>query len=144
MKLKARTIIAGLMFVSGVAIAAEATDPTVKAWQELMDGQGAAVKALSGMASGEMAFDAAAAEAAKASLVASSAGIAAKFQTQAADPASKAAPEIWTSWDDFVAKANALGTAAAALDVASADSLKAGMGGIGGACKDCHSKYKLP
>lgn len=144
MKLKARTIIAGLMLVSGVAIAAEATDSTVKAWQELMDGQGGAVKALGGMASGEVAFDAAAAEAAKATLIANSTEIAAKFQTQAADPASKASPDIWTNWDDFVAKATALNTAAAALDVASAETIKAGMASVGGACKDCHTKYKLP
>ena len=69
--------------------------------------------------------------------------MAAKFMTQASDPASKASPDIWTNWDDFVAKANALSTAATALDVTSMETLQAGMAAVGGACKDCHTKYKL-
>ena len=143
MKLKTRTLVAGLMLVAGVAIAADAADPTVKAWQTLMDGNGGAAKALGGMASGEVPFDGAAAEAAKQTLIANAADIPVKFQTQAADPASKASPDIWANWDDFAAKAKALGDAASMLDVSSLDTLKAGMGAVGGACKDCHSKYKM-
>ena len=37
MKLTTKALAMGLMLVAGVAIAAEATDPTVKARQELMD-----------------------------------------------------------------------------------------------------------
>ena len=144
MKLKASTLVASLLLVAGVAIAADATDPTVKAWQETMDANGAAAKELGGMAGGKVPFDAAAAEAAKASLVAHAGDIAVKFATKASDPASKASPDIWTNWDDFAAKAKALETAAAALDVTSAETIGAGMGPIGGACKDCHTKYRLP
>ncbi|MBH1974090.1 MAG: cytochrome c [Rhodobacteraceae bacterium] len=144
MKFKAKALVATFILVAGVAVAADATDPTVKAWQELMDGNGAATKTLGGMAGDKMPFDAAAAAEAKAALIAHSGDIAAKFKTQATDPASKASPDIWTNWDDFVAKANALSTAAAALDVASLETLKAGMGAVGGACKDCHTKYNLP
>lgn len=143
MKFKARILVTGLLLVAGAAFAADATDPTVKAWQELMDANGGAVKTLGGMAGDKMPFDAAAAEAAKAALVASSAEIEAKFKTMATDPASKASPDIWTNWDDFVAKGNALSAAAAALDVTSLETLQAGMAGVGGACKDCHMKYKL-
>jgi len=143
MKFKAKALVATLILVAGVAVAADATDPTVKAWQELMDSNGAAAKTLGGMAGGKMAFDAAAAEQAKAALIDNAGAIAAKFMTQASDPASKASPDIWTNWDDFVAKANALSTAATALDVTSMETLQAGMGAVGGACKDCHTKYKL-
>jgi cytochrome c556 len=141
MKTLTKTLILGLVMVGGIAFA-EASDPTVKARQELMDANGGAMKVLGGMAKGEVAFDAAAAEAAKATLIASAADTAAKFKDQATDPASHAKPEIWTSWDDFVAKADALGKAAAALDTSSVDGVKAGLGAIGGACGACHETYK--
>lgn len=134
----------GAMVTAGVAFAAEATDPTVKARQELMDSHVADLKILGGMAKGEMAFDAAAAEAAKAALVASSADIGAKFETQAEDPKSASKPEIWTNWDDFLAKATALNVAATALDVTSMETIGAGLGPIGGACQDCHKTYQVP
>ena len=38
----------------------------------------------------------------------------------------------------------ALGDAAGAMDVASAETIGAGMGALGGACKDCHSTYRAP
>ena len=85
---------------------------------------------------------AAAAEAAKQQLIANAADIPVKFQNNATDPEAHAKPEVWTSWDDFAAKAAALGAAAAALDASSLDGIKAGMGAIGGACKDCHMAYK--
>jgi cytochrome c556 len=107
-----------------------------------MDGNGGAVGLLGGMAKGEKEFDAAAAEAAKQTLIANAAGIAAAFTNNASDPEAHAKPEVWTNWDDFVAKAGALGTAAAALDASSLDGIKAGLGAIGGACKDCHTTYK--
>lgn len=143
MKLKTRTLVVGLMLVASVALAAKATDPTAKARQELMDSNGAAAKTLGGMAGGDAAFDAAAAAAAKAQLIANATDIAVKFKDAATDPESKASPDIWTNWDDFAAKATALGGAATALDVSSLDTLKAGMGAVGGACKDCHTKYKM-
>ena len=76
-------------------------------------------------------------------MVTGSADIHVKFEKAGSDPASEAKPEIWTNWEDFVAKANALSTAATALDVASADSIKAGMGAIGGTCKGCHTTYRV-
>ena len=142
MKTFTKTLILGLVMVGGIAFAGDATDPTVKARQDLMDSNGGAMKALGGMAKGEIAFDAAAAAAAQATLVANAADIAAKFKDQATDPASRAKPEIWTNWDDFAAKAGDLGKAAAALDTASLDTLKAGLGAVGGACGACHQLYK--
>lgn len=142
MKFTTKAFVAGLVLVAGMAFAADATDPTVKARQVLMDGNGAATKVLGGMAGGEVAFDAVAAEAAKAALVANSADIAAKFEMQAEDPASKAKAEIWTNWDDFAAKAKALNDAATALDASTLEGVQAGMGAIGGACKACHTAYK--
>lgn len=139
MKLITKTLIIGLIMAGGIAFAqSKATDPDVKARQTLMDGNGGAIKVLVGMAKGEVAFDAAAAAAAKATLIANAADIPVKFKPNSADPESHAKPEIWTSWDDFTAKAKGLGDAAAALDTTSLDGVKAGLNGVGGACGACH------
>ena len=143
MKFATKTLIIGLVMMGGIALAqSKAVDPDVNARQTLMQGNGGAMGALGGMAKGEKEFDAAAAEAAKQTLIANAADIAAKFTTNASDPENRAKPDVWTNWEDFAAKAAALGTAAAALDTSSLDGVKAGLGAIGGACKDCHTTYK--
>ncbi len=143
MKLTTKTLILGLVMVGGIALAqSKATDPDVHARQTLMDGNGGAMGVLGGMAKGEKEFDAAAAEAAKQTLITNAAGIAAAFKNNATDPENHAKPEIWTNWDDFVKDADALGAAAAALDASSLDGIKAGLGAIGGTCKECHTEYK--
>jgi cytochrome c556 len=122
----------------------EPTDPNAKLRAALMTQVGGAMKVLGGMAKGEVAYDAAAAEAAKAKLVEASAGIAVAFAKQGeADPVSEAKPEIWTSWEDFLKKAGALNAVATAADVASAEAVTASVGTLGGACKDCHTTYRV-
>lgn len=144
MNVVTKGLIAGLVLAAGVALAKEGVqDPTVKARMDLMGTIGMNVKVLGDMAGGKTDFDAAAAQAAKDAIVAASADIAAKFEPQATDPVSEAKPEIWMNWDDFVAKAGALNAAATALDPSSLDTVKTGMGGIGGACKDCHTTYRM-
>ena len=144
MKLMTKGLIAGLILVAGVAVAKEGVqDPTVKARMDLMGTIGMNTQILGDMATDRTAFDAAAAQAAQAALVAASADIAAKFEPQATDPVAEAKPEIWTNWDDFVAKGEALNAAAVALDPSSLDGVKAGMGAIGGTCRDCHSLYRM-
>lgn len=143
MKFVTKTLVAGLVLVAGVAVAAEATDPTVKARQELMDTIGMNMKILGQMAGGGT-FDAAAAEAAKAAIVAAAADIPAKFEPQATDPKSTAKAEIWTDWDDFLEDAKALGDAAAGVDATTVEGIQAGMGAMGGTCKDCHSEFRIP
>lgn len=142
MKFAAKLIVVGAVLAGGLAYAASATDPDVKARQELMDANGGAVKTLGDMAGGKIPFDAAAAEAAKQQLITNAAGIPEKWKNEATDPASKSKPEIWTAWDDFVAKAGDLGKATTALDTSSVDSIGAGLGAIGGACKACHTAYR--
>jgi cytochrome c556 len=75
--------------------------------------------------------------------MASAEAIAANFTNNPEDPGSEAKPEIWTNWDDFVAKGKALSDAAAALDTSSVESIGAGMGALGGACKACHTAYRI-
>lgn len=142
MKFVTKTIVAGLIMVAGVAFA-KSTDPDAMARQALMGTIGMNTKVLGDMAGGKVAFDAAAAEAAKAALAEAAGKIATTFEPQGTDAESDAKPEIWTNWDDFVAKADGLSKAALALDATSVEGIGAGMAGVGGACKDCHTKYRL-
>jgi cytochrome c556 len=133
-----------VLCLAGAAIAAEATDPTVKARQEAMDAIAANVKVLGDMAGDKAPFDAAKAEEAKAGLAATVAMVPDLFRTEASDPKSTAKPEIWSNFADFETKTKALADAAVALDATSIDGVKAGMGAIGGACKGCHTTYRIP
>jgi cytochrome c556 len=139
------TVLAVTVLAAGVAFAkGDRTDPNAKARSDLMRTIGAQTKVLGDMAGDKAPFDAAAAEAAKAALAAAAGQIAVAFETQGGeDPAQEAKPEVWTNWEDFVKKADALAAAAGAVDATSLDGIKAGMGAIGGTCKDCHSTYRM-
>lgn len=142
MNFKTKTLILGLIMIGGMALSqAKATDPDVHARQVLMDTNGGAMKTLGDMAKGDVAFDATAAAAAKAQLITDAGNIPAAFEKNATDPETQAKPEIWANMDDFKAHAAALGKAATALDTTSLDTLKAGLGDVGGACGACHKAY---
>ena len=141
----ARVLILGSILSAGAAFAEEEpTDPNAIARGELMGTIGKNIGIIGDMAGGKTAFDAAAAEGAKAALVEATGKIEATFKDQGgADPVSEAKPEIWANWDDFLKKAKAASDASGALDVASLETLQAGMGALGGACKDCHTTYRV-
>jgi cytochrome c556 len=140
-----KAAVIGLVLTAGAAFAeGDRTDPNAKARSDLMRVIGKNTGILGDMAGGKAAHDAAAAEAAKAAIVEAAGMIEATFKDQgAADPASEAKPEIWANWEDFLANAKALGDAAGAMDVASAETIGAGMGALGGACKDCHTEFRV-
>ena len=143
-----KAMLISAIFAAGAVYAqeeeAEPTDPQAIAREELMKMIGQNIGILGDMAGGKAAYDATAAEAAKAVLIEATGKIEATFTEQGApDPASAAKPEIWANWDDFLLKAKAANDAANAIDVASAESIGAGTGALGGACKDCHSTYRL-
>ena len=142
MRLIAKIATIALAVVATVAVAAAATDPHAKARQQLMDTIGMNMKVLGDMAGGKATFDAAGAKAAQAAIVAASTEIPAKFETQSSDPKSKAKPELWANFADFKKDAGALNAAATALDVASVETLQAGISAVGGVCKDCHTEYR--
>ena len=141
----AKAVAIGAVLAAGAAYAeGDRTDPNAIARSDLMKMIGKNTGILGDMAGGKAAYDAAAAEGAKAALIEASAKIEETFKDQgAADPASEAKPEIWANWDEFLADAKKLGDAAGAMDVASAESIGAGMGALGGACKDCHTDFRV-
>ena len=143
MKFTKLSIALAFAAIATVALAVEPVDPSAIARQDLMHAIGGKSKALGEIAAGKVAFDAAAAAAAKAALLEAVDKIPATFKEPGkADPGSEAKPEIWTKWDDFAADAAALSAAVNAIDTTSADTIKAGMGAVGGACKACHSEYR--
>ena len=144
MKIVTKTVVAALILSAGMAFAAgKSTDPDAIARQTLMGTVGMNTKILGDMAAGKAEFDAAKAEAAKVALTEAAGKIPATFKPQGTDAESKAKPEIWTNWEDFLLKADALTKAATALDTTTIEGVQAGMGGVGGACKDCHTKNRL-
>jgi cytochrome c556 len=137
------TVIAGFALFMGAMVAtAESTNPDVMARQGLMGTIGKNTKILGDMAGGKTDFDASAAAAAKSALAAAAAEIPVKFETNVDDPESEVKANIWTDWEKFMADGKALEVAANAIDVASLDGVKAGMGAIGGACKACHQEFR--
>lgn len=143
MRFVTKAVIVSLAFSAGAAFAKEGVqDPTVKARTELMGTIGMNTKTLGDMAGGKTAFDASAAEAAKAALVAAAAEIPVKFEPEAEDPLSEALPDIWMNWEGFTEKANGLAAAVGAIDVSSLEGVQAGMGDIGKACQACHSEFR--
>lgn len=140
-----KAAVIGVLLTAGAAFAeGDRTDPNAIARSDLMKVIGKNTGILGGMAKGETAYDAAAAEGAKAALIEAAAKIEATFKDQgAADPASEAKPEIWANWDEFLTDAKALGDAAGAMDIASAETIGAGMGALGGTCKDCHTEFRV-
>ncbi len=141
----AKALMIGAVLAAGSAFAeGERTDPNAVARSDLMKTIGKNTGILGDMAGGKAAYDAAAAEGAKAAIIEAAGKIEATFKDQgAADPASEVKPEIWANWDEFLANAKKLGEAAGTMDLASAESIGAGMGTLGGACKDCHTDFRV-
>lgn len=143
MKLAFVAIAAALTLSVGAAAAKDGvTNPVVKERMDLMQTIRVNTGTLGDMAGGKTAYDATAATAAKTALAGAAAMIVAKFTPQEDDPVAEGRPEIWTNFADFTTKAESLVTAAEAVDVASLDGIKAGMGAIGGTCKACHEAYR--
>lgn len=143
MRFLSKAVVVGLVLSASVVFAGKSTDPDAKGRQDLMDTVGMNTGILGDMAGGKAEFDAAKAEAAKAAIVEAAAKIPAVFEPKGTDAESKAKPDVWTNWDGFLAGAGKLGTAAKALDATSLEGIQVGMAGLGGACKNCHTEFKL-
>lgn len=140
-----KAVVIGAILTAGTAFAeGDRTDPNAIARSELMKMQGMNIGILGKMAKGEEPYDLAKAEAAKAALIETAGKIETAFAEMGGeDAASEAKPEIWANWEDFLVKAKALGDGVAAMDVASAESIGAGMAAVGGACVACHKAYRV-
>lgn len=70
------------------------------------------------------------------------------FKKELTAGATDAKPEIWENWDDFVAKAQALGEEsaklAAAAEAGDTAALMPQVKALGDACRGCHNVYRKP
>ena len=94
------------------------------------------------MAKGELAFDAAEAQAAADAIAAGAAEIPAVFEAKETDPASETLPVVWQQFGDFAGKAEALEAAARAASISGKADLPGALRAIGGTCRDCHEAYR--
>ena len=144
--MKLTTPLTGLLIgAATIAIAHTGVeDEEVLARMDDMKAMGDATKTLGLMAKGEAPFDAKTARSAATRIAEEAARTPALFESAATDPQSEALPAIWDNWADFTEKADALETVASGLatDIDSIDTLRAGMGDLGQACKACHSEYR--
>ena len=69
--------------------------------------------------------------------------IEAAFEAPESDPKSEALPAIWTDWPGFQSVTTQMLTAVGALDPASLDGVRAGIGPVGKSCGGCHEKYRV-
>ena len=140
---KLATYTALILLAVPVLAHADVQNPAVKERMANMDALKQGMGIIGGMAKGAVAFDTDQAQAAITALLTESESITANFEANETDPKSEALPAIWTNWDDFSEKADDLTFMLEAMDVSSLDTLRAGLGNIGGACGACHKQYRM-
>lgn len=139
--------------VAGLAFAQTTLDPVAAeaARSAHMKLYGAQMAVLGGMAQEKTPYDAVAAQTAADTLVTLTMVDQSTWWPVGSDSDSiadsRALPLIWTSMDDVIVKAMALGDAALVMQTAAGTdlaSLQGAMGAVGGACGACHELYRKP
>lgn len=139
------------VLLAGTAIADKGTHPAVKARTSIMTLYASNLGQLGAMAKGQADYDAEAASKAANNLALLVQLDQSTLWPQGTDNKSiegtRALPELWQNFPDVMAKGEALGKAAAAMQAAAGTDLAAlqgAMGGLGGACSACHKAYRAP
>ena len=151
-RLRTAAVLVGALAIAAPAIGAqhESSNPAVKARQAHMQLYAFNLGQLGAMAKGEAEYDADAATAAAADLVALSgmdqtAYLADGTSSDEVD-GSHALPALFENKDDYKTLQTNLHDAAMAMETAageSAEAIGAQMGALGGACGACHKKYRV-
>ena len=147
-----RTVLLGALVAALVlgtaasAALAAAMDPDVRARQEAMGLIGSNVKKVTQMVKGEVAFDAAGAQAAFAAIAEKADMVPALFENPSnSDPEAEAKDAIWENWDDFYSRSlEAADVAYRAGRAASHDEVLALTEELEGMCISCHDAYRRP
>ena len=133
------------LMIATIALAHEDVENlTVKARMIAMTTIVKNMRTLGGMAKGAVDFDLEQAKTALADIESTAKTIPGLFKSDEMHPKSEALPVIWTKFDDFASKSNALeGAAAQALaSISSKDDLVPSLRALGGTCKSCHSTFR--
>ncbi|MCB2117060.1 MAG: cytochrome c [Rhodobacteraceae bacterium] len=150
-----KTFLAALTLSAlGLAGTAEAQDGPfkneIKARQGIMAYRALQLGVLGGMAKGEVAYDAAAAQKAADNLMATvtldASMLWPKGSDNSANPASTALAAMWEEGSGIGDKAKAMMDAATALQAAAGsdlDTMKTALGPVGEACGGCHKAFRV-
>ncbi|HHC30201.1 MAG TPA: cytochrome c [Rhodobacterales bacterium] len=136
--------ILALSITASAALAhSDVKNPVVLARMEAMKDIAANMKALTGMARGDVAFDAEIVAARMDEIAARAAEVPQLFEAPETDPASEAAPTIWTSYPEFTQRAADL-QAAAVAGATAGDEFDLGdaLTNVAQTCKSCHTSFK--
>lgn len=136
------SLVAGLAL--GASLGVLAADAYHERHQE-MEGVGDAMKPLVAIAKKEAPFDAAVVNKNATAIADHLKKAATLFPAGSGGGESLAKPEIWTDTPGFEkAMKDAQAAAAALQQVKEEAAFRPALGGLGGACKACHDKYRIP
>jgi len=137
-------IVVLVCLTSAVAAHDGVKNAAVQARMHAMTNIGDALKVLVPMAKGKAPFDLSAAQAALQSIADHASQTPGLFEANETDPKSEALPEIWTSFADFTAKAEAMEQVAArgAELVDTREALGETVRELSGTCLSCHKLYR--
>lgn len=145
-RIVALAVCAGMLVVSGAALAQQKPEDAIKYRQSALFILGQSFGPLAAMAQGKIPYDkdAAVRDAAIAEFVSKLPW--SRFGPGTDQGNTKAKPEIWSNLDDFRAKADKMQAEIAKLAQVSKagdlNALKAQVGETGKACKACHDEYR--
>ena len=130
--------------VGGATVAVVAAD----AFQDrhmAMEAVGDAMKSLAAIAKKEAPFDAAVVKTSATTIAENLEKASSLFPAGSGGGESRAKPEIWTDAAGFEAGMKDAHAAAVALQSVSDEAAyRPALGALGGSCKSCHDKYRLP
>jgi len=143
MDMRRITLMTGVTLIAGAALAHSGVkNPVVVERMDAMQKMSIQVKTLGLMAKGAEDFDAEEVQTALDRLASLAEQTPDLFEEPAEDPKSEAQPEIWEDFDTFTMKASALEVLTAGLMVEDRSDLGPALRQIGGACKDCHGRFR--
>ena len=138
-------LVAVVTAILGASVAFASDDP-IKDRQELMKGNGKAVKGVVAMLKGEKPYDGAAAGKAMKDINGSLVTFVTLFPKGSETGGdTEAKPDIWDNKAEFESRAKDLEAATAKAAAAAAgglDAFKVAFGDVGKACKSCHEKFR--
>jgi cytochrome c556 len=141
-------MLAGALFILPLAgVQAQEDDPHIAYRQKVMKSIGANMGAIGDIMKNELPLQENIAVHARALQLASGL-IPSAFKKEIVQGRTEAMPAIWQEWDKYVAAANKLGEASAALVEAAqggdAAAIDAALQAVGGSCGGCHKHFRKP
>lgn len=143
-----KSLLAAVAIVAGLNLCASAVSAgPIEDRQAAMKANGQTMKILGGMAQGESPFDAAVVKEQGEAMAARFDAVRNLFPpgSDKGPPETYAKAEIWSDPEGFVgALDKAMNASLALAAVTDQAQLQEAVGNVGGACKNCHDKYRRP